>query len=67
MWEEQAAHSADWAYAFVTTLCPEPDSPSVVFEADVWHGGAGLMYNDQVLMRQWLDQIQGDGLSRNAT
>ena len=66
IWEEQATHAADWAYAFVTTVCPKADSPVAVFEADAWHGGVPLENNNELWMRQWLNQVRRDGLTRDA-
>ncbi|KAF7557064.1 hypothetical protein G7Z17_g971 [Cylindrodendrum hubeiense] len=66
MWEQQASHAADWSYSFVTTKCPSHDSPVAVLEADVWQAGMPAEQSDQALMRQWLDQVVGDGLTEKA-
>lgn len=66
MWQEQATHAADWSYAVVTDRCLSPNSSIAALEADVWHPGMPAEANDQVLMRQWLDQVMADGLTQNA-
>ncbi|KAK7408439.1 hypothetical protein QQX98_009366 [Neonectria punicea] len=66
MWEQQATHSADWSYSFVTTKCPSEDSPVAVLEADAWQAGMPAEQSDQALMRQWLDQMVKDGLTDKA-
>ncbi|KAI8660348.1 hypothetical protein NCS57_01011700 [Fusarium keratoplasticum] len=62
IWEEQATHSADWTYAFVTEKCPSKRSPVAVLEADIWHPGMPDGQNDRELMREWLNQVDKDGL-----
>ncbi|KAF4467560.1 hypothetical protein FALBO_5568 [Fusarium albosuccineum] len=66
VWEEQATHSGDWTYAFVTEKCPTNKSPVAVFEADVWHPGMPDANNDRVLMREWLNQLDEDGVPEKA-
>ncbi|KAF4973911.1 hypothetical protein FZEAL_9137 [Fusarium zealandicum] len=66
LWEDQATHAADLSYAFITEKCPSEDSPIAVFEADIWHPGLPDGQNDRVLMRDWLDQVSGDGLPEGA-
>ncbi|KPM43977.1 hypothetical protein AK830_g2647 [Neonectria ditissima] len=66
MWEQQATHAADWSYSFITTKCPSEDSPVAVLEADAWQAGLPAEQSDQALMRQWLDQVVGDGLTDKA-
>ncbi|KAM6519328.1 hypothetical protein FALCPG4_012971 [Fusarium falciforme] len=66
IWEEQATHSADWTYAFVTEKCPSKLSPVAVLEADIWHPGMPDGKNDRELMREWLNQVNKDGLPESA-
>lgn len=66
LWEEQATHAVDFAYAFVTAACPLPDSPAIIFEADAWHGGLPVENNDELEMRTFLNQVRLDGLTRQA-
>ncbi|KAH7139969.1 hypothetical protein B0J13DRAFT_478345 [Dactylonectria estremocensis] len=66
LWEQQGSHAADLSYSFVTTKCPSNDSPVAVFEADVWQAGMPPEQSDQALMRQWLDQVLNDGLTKDA-
>lgn len=76
VWQHQATHASDWSYAFVTTTaaaknCPPTNitatnAPIALFEADAWHAGMPDEINDQALMRQWLDQLKGDGVPENA-
>ncbi|KAJ4212592.1 hypothetical protein NW759_011629 [Fusarium solani] len=66
VWEEQATHSADWTYAFVTEKCPSKRSPVAVLEADIWHPGMPDGQNDRELMREWLNQVDKDGLPESA-
>lgn len=66
MWEEQGSHAADWSYSFVTTKGPSENSTVAVLEADVWQAGVSTGQSDQALMRQWLDQVMGDGLTEKA-
>ncbi|KAJ4204257.1 hypothetical protein NW767_004449 [Fusarium falciforme] len=66
VWEEQATHSADWTYAFVTEKCPSKRSPVAVLEADIWHPGMPDGQNDRELMREWLNQVNKDGLPKSA-
>ncbi|KAL6405068.1 hypothetical protein AUP68_11911 [Ilyonectria robusta] len=66
MWEEQGSHAADWSYSFVTAKCPSENSTVAVLEADVWQAGVSTGQSDQALMRQWLDQVMGDGLTEKA-
>ncbi|KAH7166477.1 hypothetical protein EDB81DRAFT_839002 [Dactylonectria macrodidyma] len=66
MWEPQGFHASDLSYSFVTTKCPSNDSPVAVFEADVWQAGVSPALSDQAQMRQWLDQVMNDGLTKDA-
>ncbi|UPK93981.1 hypothetical protein LCI18_004916 [Fusarium solani-melongenae] len=66
VWEEQATHSADWTYALVTEKCPSKRSPVAVLEADIWHPGMPDGQNDRELMREWLNQVDKDGLPESA-
>ncbi|EEU37113.1 uncharacterized protein NECHADRAFT_52281 [Fusarium vanettenii 77-13-4] len=65
-WEEQAVHAADWSYVTITERCPTANSTMVAFEADAWEAGLDAEISNQGLMRQWLNQILVDGLSRDA-
>lgn len=66
MWEEEANHSIDWTYAFLTDKCPTNESDIAVFEADTWHPGMPIENNDRWQMREWLNQLQRDGLPESA-
>ncbi|RSL46596.1 hypothetical protein CEP53_010263 [Fusarium sp. AF-6] len=66
IWEEQATHSIDWTYAFVTEKCPSKRSSVAVLEADIWHPGMPDGQNDRELMREWLNQVDKDGLPESA-
>ncbi|KAI8715270.1 hypothetical protein NCS52_01034400 [Fusarium sp. LHS14.1] len=66
LWEEQSTHSIDWTYAIVTEKCPSKRSPVAVLEADIWHPGMPDGQNDRELMREWLDQVNKDGLPESA-
>jgi hypothetical protein len=66
MWQPEATHAADWSYAMITRKCPLPSSPVAVFEADAWQAGMPAEQSDQALMRQWLDQLDQDGLTEEA-
>jgi hypothetical protein len=63
MWQPQATHASDWSYAVITEKCPTAKSPIVALEADAWQAGVPVGQSDQALMRQWLDQLLGDGLT----
>ncbi|KAH6886173.1 hypothetical protein B0T10DRAFT_530431 [Thelonectria olida] len=65
-WEQQATHAADWSYVTVTERCPAANSTIVAFEADAWEAGLDTEVSNQGLMRQWLDQLLADGLTRDA-
>ncbi|KAM5344034.1 hypothetical protein ACJ41O_012571 [Fusarium nematophilum] len=65
-WEKQATHAADWSYVTVTERCPTANSSIVAFEADAWEAGLDAEISNQGLMRQWLDQVLADGLTRDA-
>ncbi|KAM6509851.1 hypothetical protein FALCPG4_017491 [Fusarium falciforme] len=65
-WEQQAVHAADWSYVTITERCPTANSTMVAFEADAWEAGLDAEISNQGLMRQWLNQILADGLSRDA-
>ncbi|KAJ4250975.1 hypothetical protein NW762_011625 [Fusarium torreyae] len=66
IWEEQATHSIDWAYAFITDKCPTNKSGIAVIEADAWHPGMPDENNDRWEMREWLSQLDKDGLPESA-
>ncbi|KAM5344363.1 hypothetical protein ACJ41O_012900 [Fusarium nematophilum] len=66
LWEEQATHAVDWSYAVITEKCPTANSSIVALEADAWEAGVPAEQSDQALMRQWLDQVLADGLTRDA-
>ncbi|KAH6880353.1 hypothetical protein B0T10DRAFT_412091 [Thelonectria olida] len=66
MWQHQTTHASDWSYAVITEKCPTAKSPVVALEADVWQAGVSAGESDQALMRQWLDQVLGDGLTDKA-
>lgn len=63
---DHAVHSIDWSYAIITTACPEPNDPIVVFEADAWNPGFSTESYDEYETRTSLDSAVNDGLSRNA-
>ena len=65
-WEEQASHSIDFTYAFLTEKCPSEDSDIALFEADVWHPGMPDPNNDFKEMREWLNQVERDGVPAKA-
>jgi hypothetical protein len=67
MWGKEAVHSVDWSYAMVTANCPDPTTGVAVFNADAWSPGTDAIQFDIGFARQWLDQVLGDGLSKNAT
>ncbi|KAG5767602.1 hypothetical protein H9Q72_004596 [Fusarium xylarioides] len=66
IWEEQATHSIDWSYAFITDKCPTNESGIAVIEADAWHPGMPDANNDRWEMREWLGQLDKDGLPEGA-
>ncbi|EXA31335.1 hypothetical protein FOVG_17385 [Fusarium oxysporum f. sp. pisi HDV247] len=66
IWEEQATHSIDWSYAFITDKCPTNKSGIAVIEADAWHPGMPDANNDRWEMREWLGQLDKDGLPESA-
>ncbi|KAG5808927.1 hypothetical protein H9Q74_014347 [Fusarium xylarioides] len=66
IWEEQATHSIDWSYAFITEKCPTNESGIAVIEADAWHPGMPDANNDRWEMREWLGQLDKDGLPEGA-
>ncbi|KNB01488.1 hypothetical protein FOXG_04717 [Fusarium oxysporum f. sp. lycopersici 4287] len=66
IWEEQATHSIDWSYAFITDKCPTNKSGIAVIEADAWHPGMPDANNDRWEMREWLGQLVKDGLPESA-
>ncbi|EEU42952.1 uncharacterized protein NECHADRAFT_95379 [Fusarium vanettenii 77-13-4] len=66
VWEEQSTHSIDWTYAIVTEKCPSKRSSVAVLEADIWHPSMPDGQNDRELMREWLDQVDKDGLPESA-
>ncbi|KAM0545993.1 hypothetical protein ACHAPJ_011105 [Fusarium lateritium] len=66
VWEEQATHSIDWTYAFITDKCPTNKSGIAVIEADAWHPGMPDENNDRWEMREWLSQLDKDGLPESA-
>ncbi|KAG7414067.1 hypothetical protein Forpe1208_v008297 [Fusarium oxysporum f. sp. rapae] len=66
IWEEQATHSIDWSYAFFTDKGPTNKSGIAVIEADAWHPGMPDAKNDRWEMREWLGQLDKDGLPESA-
>ncbi|KAF5684796.1 hypothetical protein FCIRC_3751 [Fusarium circinatum] len=66
IWEEQATNSIDWSYAFITDKCPTNESGIAVIEADAWHPGMPDANNDKWEMREWLGQLDKDGLPQSA-
>ncbi|KAJ4119818.1 hypothetical protein NW765_015236 [Fusarium oxysporum] len=66
IWEAQATHSIDWSYAFITDKCPTNKLGFAIIEADVWHPGMPDAKNDRWEMREWLGQLDKDGLPETA-
>uniref|UniRef100_A0A8H7N103 Metallo-beta-lactamase domain-containing protein n=1 Tax=Bionectria ochroleuca TaxID=29856 RepID=A0A8H7N103_BIOOC len=66
LWEKEATHAIDFSYAFITEKCPTGNSDVAVFEADVWFPGTPDAQNDRQLMREWLHQVDKDGVPDNA-
>ncbi|KAL7768576.1 hypothetical protein ACKLNR_002877 [Fusarium oxysporum f. sp. zingiberi] len=66
IWEAQATHSIDWSYAFITDKCPTNKSGIAIIEADAWHPGMPDANNDRWEMREWLGQLDKDGLPETA-
>ncbi|KAI1009833.1 hypothetical protein LB504_003014, partial [Fusarium proliferatum] len=66
IWEEQATHSIDWSYAFITNKCPTNESGIALIEADAWHPGMPDANNDRWEMREWLGQLDRDGVPESA-
>ncbi|RBA21072.1 hypothetical protein FPRO05_07386 [Fusarium proliferatum] len=66
IWEEQATHSVDWSYTFITNKCPTNESGIAIIEADAWHPGMPDANNDRWEMREWLGQLDRDGVPESA-
>ncbi|CAG9990374.1 unnamed protein product [Clonostachys byssicola] len=66
LWEKEATHAIDFSYAFITEKCPTKKSDVAVIEADVWHPGMPDAQNDRQLMREWLNQVDKDGVPDKA-
>ena len=67
MWTKEAVHAADWSYAMVTAACPNETSGLAVFNADAWSPGTNGTRWDMGFAKQWIDQVFGDGMTKNAT
>lgn len=65
IWDSPAPHSEDWSYGIVTSACPKSSDGVALFEADVWSPGFPNIGIDQVVARQWLDQLVGNGLPKS--
>ncbi|CVL12257.1 uncharacterized protein FPRN_07011 [Fusarium proliferatum] len=66
IWEEQATHSIDWSYTFITNKCPTNESGIAIIEADAWHPGMPDANSDRWEMREWLGQLDRDGVPESA-
>ncbi|CAI6031735.1 unnamed protein product [Clonostachys chloroleuca] len=66
LWEKEATHAIDFSYAFISDKCPTDESDVAVIEADVWHPGMPDAQNDRQLMREWLNQVDKDGVPDKA-